>query len=61
MTSDFTGEKLPKYTISSLFHSLHWLPVKYRIKYKISGLIFKAINTKTCHYLHSLISHYQPS
>ena len=50
---------------TSLLHSLHWLYTSlssqvYRIKYKIPCLTFKAIHRKTPHYLHSIISCYQP-
>ena len=35
---------------------LHWLPVEYRIQYKIGLLTFKAIHFKTPQYLSNLLS-----
>ena len=44
---------------TSVLHSLHWLPVKYRITHKIACLTFKATHLQTPHYIHSLISHHK--
>ncbi|XP_063813349.1 uncharacterized protein LOC135051115, partial [Pseudophryne corroboree] len=44
-----------------LCQSLHWLPVLYRIQYKILLLTHKAINQTTPTYLTSLISKYLPT
>ena len=42
--------------ISPVLFKLHWLPVKYRIQYKIGLLTFKAIHFKTPQYLSNLLS-----
>ncbi|XP_063812994.1 uncharacterized protein LOC135050432, partial [Pseudophryne corroboree] len=44
-----------------LCQSLHWLPVFYRIKYKILLLTYKAINQTAPTYISSLISKYLPT
>ena len=40
---------------------LHWLPIKYRIDYKIAVLTFKCINGLAPDYLAELIQTYEPS
>jgi len=36
---------IPKYAhISPVLAQLHWLPVKYRVTYKIALIVFKALN-----------------
>jgi len=42
---------------------LHWLPVHYRIKFKIATLTYKTVTLATCQpsYLHNLLQVYQPS
>ena len=44
----------------SLF-KLHWLPVKYRIQYKIASLTHSAIQSKQPSYLAQLLQPYTPS
>ena len=47
----------PKFDhISPVLFKLHWLPVEYRIQYKIGLLTFKAIHFKTPQYLSNLLS-----
>jgi hypothetical protein len=41
--------------------SLHWLPVKTRIDYKIATTVYKLRSSSTPAYLSELISDYQPS
>ena len=41
----------------SLLCSLHWLPIKHRINYKIAVLTYKVRATSTPHYLNNLLSH----
>ena len=50
-------------TISSMdiCHELHWLPVYYRISYKLSLLTLKALHTAEPSYLSELISPYAPT
>ena len=40
---------------------LHWLPVAFRIKYKIAVLSFKCLNGLAPKYLADLVEEYQPS
>ncbi len=47
--------------ITPILQSLHWLPIKFRISYKILLLTFKALNGLAPAYLTSLMSHYNPS
>ena len=44
-----------------LLRSLHWLPVRQRIQYKIAVLTFKARHLGQPTYLHDLINEYRPS
>jgi len=50
-------------TISSMDirRELHWLPVYYRISYKLSLLTWKALHTAEPSYLSELISPYTPT
>ena len=47
--------------ISPVLASLHWLPVKSRIEFKIILLTYKALNGQAPHYLKELIVQYCPS
>ena len=40
---------------------LHWLPVKWRVEYKILVIVFRALHDRTPAYLASLITPYVPS
>ena len=40
---------------TTLMRSLHWLPVRQRITYKLALLTFKVNHTGSPHYLHSLL------
>ena len=42
--------------ITPVLHSLHWLPIKLRINYKILLLTFKALNRLAPSYIQDLIS-----
>ena len=42
-------------------HELHWLPVKYRIMYKILLLVYKCLHDSAPICLQELIKKYQPS
>ncbi len=46
--------------ITSLLKKLHWLPIDYRIKYKINILTFKARKDQAPDYITSLIKPYVP-
>ena len=43
------------------FLELHWLPVKYRIEYKIATFTFRHFKNTLPPYLSSLLSAYEPS
>ncbi|XP_066540663.1 uncharacterized protein [Hoplias malabaricus] len=47
--------------ITSVFSSLHWLPVKFRIDYKILLLAYKSLNGLGPQYLTELLISYRPS
>ncbi len=47
--------------ITPILQSLHWLPIKFRISYKILLLAYKALNGLAPAYLTSLLSRYNPS
>ncbi len=47
--------------ITPILQSLHWLPIKFRISYKILLLTFKALNGLAPAYLTSLLSRYNPT
>ena len=40
---------------------LHWLPIKFRIDYKIAVTVFKCLNNLAPPYLNELIEIYSPS
>ena len=44
-----------------LLQGLHWLPVDYRIRYKISSLTYKILHQQQPTYLQPLLSRYIPS
>ena len=46
--------------ITPVLHSVHWLPVSYRIQYKVLLLTFKALNGQAPSYLTKLLQPYQP-
>ena len=53
--------RCPKYChITPVLKSLHWLPVKARIHFKILLLMFKAVNGLAPHYLCEMIVGYVP-
>ena len=41
--------------ITPVLAELHWLPVQYRIQYKLALITFKVLTTQQPHYLHELI------
>jgi hypothetical protein len=47
--------------ITPLLKQLHWLPIVFRIKYKISLLIFKCLNGLAPQYLASMLTLYAPT
>ncbi|XP_051759449.1 uncharacterized protein LOC127517607 [Ctenopharyngodon idella] len=47
--------------ISPVLSTLHWLPVKHRIDFKILLITYKALNGLAPQYLSELLIHYSPS
>ncbi len=47
--------------ITPILQSLHWLPIKFRISYKILLLAYKALNDLAPAYLTNLLSRYNPN
>src|SRR5688572_32167675 len=45
---------------SVLLHELHWLPVEFRIKFKLACLTYKTLSTSTPTYIHALLTPYIP-
>jgi len=44
-----------------LLRDLHWLPIRYRIKYKVALMTYKARHSKEPVYLYSLLHDYIPT
>lgn len=52
----------PRYErITPVMRSLHWLPVKYRIKFKVLLLVYKALNGLAPSYIRDMLKLYVPS
>ncbi len=47
--------------ISLVLSTLHWLPIKHCIDFKILLITYKALNSFAPQYLSELLSHYSPS
>ncbi len=47
--------------ITPILQSLHWLPIEFRISYKILLLAYKALNDLAPAYLTNLLSRYNPT
>ncbi len=47
--------------ITPILQSLHWLPIKFHISYKILLLAYKALNDLAPAYLTNLLSRYNPT
>ena len=45
---------------TAVLQQLHWLPVNYRIEYKLLVIVFRALHDRTPAYLASLITPYVP-
>jgi hypothetical protein len=45
----------------ALLRQLHWLPIEYRIRFKVAKLAFLARSSSTTAHLNSLVSSYTPS
>ena len=51
----------PRTSTAPLLKHLHWLPVSYRIQYKIALLTYKSFHSTAPPYLSSLIQSYNPT
>ena len=47
--------------VTPLLFDLHWLPVKYRIKFKILLMTYKCLHSEGPEYLASLLTQYHPA
>ena len=47
--------------ITPVLAKLHWLPIQYRIQFKLAMITFKAVTTRTPYYLSELVRPYEPS
>ena len=47
--------------MSPILQQLHWLPVKFRIDFKILLLTHKALNNQALDYISELLTLYKPS
>ncbi len=47
-------------TTLAVLSTLHWLPIKHRIDFKIWLITYKALNGLAPQYLSELLSHYSP-
>ena len=46
--------------ITPVLASLHWLPVKFRVQFKVLVLTFRALHGQAPGYLSDLVSRYEP-
>ena len=54
-------KKSKRVHVTPLLKELHWLPVKYRIQYKLATLAFRHFDGSLAPYLSSFLCTYQPS
>ena len=47
--------------VTPLLKSLHWLPIKFRIEYKINLITYKALHGQAPEYISSLLQEYKPT
>ena len=53
-------KRYDRQSITAVLRHLHWLPVKWRINYKIVVLVFRALHGLTPAYVSTLIMSYEP-
>jgi len=46
---------------NELFKQLHWLPIEWRIRFKLATMTFKALHTDRMPYLSDLLQHHEPN
>ncbi len=59
--ADWSSENPKRAHVTSLFNSLHWLPVAARIKFKTLMLAYRTATGSAPSYFHSLMTIYIPS
>ena len=56
LSSNLIKKSKKRQHITPHLRELHWLPVKYRIEFKILLMVFKSLNGKSPQYINCLIS-----
>ena len=56
MSDDFHG-----FIIHAMMRDLHWLPVSFRIEFKIMLITYKVLHDRTPIYIHELLQLHTPS
>jgi len=46
---------------TALLQNLHWLPIEWRVHFKLATLAYKALHTGQPPYLSELLQHYEPT
>ena len=46
---------------TALLQNLHWLPIEWRVHFKLATLAYKALHTGQSPYLSELLQHYEPT
>ena len=46
---------------TALLQNLHWLPIEWRVHFKLATLTYKALHTGQPPYLSELLQHYEPT
>ena len=46
---------------TALLQNLHWLPIEWRVHFKLATLAYKALHTGQSPYLSKLLQHYEPT
>ena len=46
---------------NELLNQLHWLPIEWRIRFKVAMLTFKAFHTGRSPYISDLLQYYEPT
>ena len=53
-------KKTKIYQVTPMLKTLHWLPIRYRIRYKVNLITFKALHGMAPQYLKTLLIPYNP-
>ena len=54
-------KKSIRYHVTPCLIHLHWLPIQYRIDYKIAVIVYKCLNNLSPQYMSSLVNSYSPA